>query len=346
MWNELTLGRKLDAVSLALLLLILLLLGGTGLMSHRLVGPVLATGTLPGGWAVHLHDRAVSALFALIYLRLGLGLFIGGFGWTWFGWALLLVVGVPATLIGQAASGLQGHGWYGLVAGNVMARAPVLDGLTKDWMLTAFARPESLATSHAVAEGLLVVAGAGLLAANAGRLSGLITQQARRQAVWFAAAILGAGWLLARLMSLPLPLDNPDNAAIFKPMETPERILPDWYLSPWFAMLRSASTREGGSLISWASLLVLLPVSLLVWAHWRSRVRLAAFLAAGVASAGFIALAMIGRQPPEPEWIAVSSYVTIGYFVYFLLVLPLLSVLDLVWSRAGRTAAMASSEPR
>lgn len=339
-WKAFSLGHRLDAVALALLILILAILGSSGIIMRFMVEPV------PGNWATHLHERAVSALFALIYLRLGLGLFTGGFGWAWFGWALLLAVAVPVTLIGQAASGLQGHGWFGMAAGGVMARAPGLDGLTSEWISAAFGKPEIWLTRHAVAEGLLLAAGAGVVAANSGRLSSLFAGEVRRQAIWLAVAVLAAGWLLARAMSWPLPLDNPDNAVAFKPLETPGRIVPDWYLSPWFAMMRSAATREGGSIISWASLALPVLASPMVWVRWRSPLRIGAWLAAALACAGFVVLAMIGRQPPEPARIAISVSFTAGFFVYFLLVLPFLGVLDLLWKRRAQGSSMLSSEPR
>lgn len=79
--------------------------------------------------------------------------------------------------------------------------------------------------------------------------------------------------LAAVVMYLPNAIGHSDNYIMANPMQTPPSIVPEWYLLPFYAILRSIPNKLLGVVAMFLSLLILLAIPLLD----RSRVRGAQF---------------------------------------------------------------------
>lgn len=75
------------------------------------------------------------------------------------------------------------------------------------------------------------------------------------------------------LFYAPNKLGHPDNYIPANPMQTPASIVPEWYLLPFYAILRSIPDKLGGVIAMFGSLLILLAMPVLD----TSRVRGSAF---------------------------------------------------------------------
>ncbi|HEX3431127.1 MAG TPA: cytochrome b/b6 [Rhizomicrobium sp.] len=136
----------------------------------------------------------------------------------------------------------------------------------------------------------------------------------------------------------PDVLGNPDNYTPANPLVTPPDIVPDWYLMPFYAMLRSVPQKLVGVLVLFGALATLLFVP---WLD-TSRVRSGRFRPLfkpffWVFAIDCILLGYCGSQSVEAAWnlgafsiplIWVARFGTIYYYAYFWLALPIIGLVE------------------
>ncbi|MEM9839232.1 MAG: cytochrome b N-terminal domain-containing protein, partial [Pseudomonadota bacterium] len=138
----------------------------------------------------------------------------------------------------------------------------------------------------------------------------------------------------AFIFYMPNSLGHPDNYIPADPLVTPAHIVPEWYFLPFYAMLRAVDfnflfidAKLGGVIVMVASIMIWF---VLPWLD-RSKVRSMRYRPIAkpffwVMVAAFLLLGWLGAQPAEGIYVVLSKLATLYYFVYFLVVLPLLSV--------------------
>lgn len=127
----------------------------------------------------------------------------------------------------------------------------------------------------------------------------------------------------------PNYLGHPDNYIPADPLVTPAHIVPEWYFLPFYAILRAIPSKLGGVLMMGGAIGILF---LLPWLD-RSPVRSGKFrpifkwcFALFVLN-GFV-LGYCGANPPEGDFILISRISTAFYFGYFIILLPLISLIE------------------
>ena len=123
----------------------------------------------------------------------------------------------------------------------------------------------------------------------------------------------------------PNVLGHPDNYIEANPLVTPAHIVPEWYLLPFYAILRAIPSKLGGVIFMFAAIFVLI---LLPWLD-TCKVRSAAFRPIyrkffWVLVVTVILLGYLGAKPPEGIYLVLSRIGTTYYFIHFLVLLPLL----------------------
>jgi len=123
----------------------------------------------------------------------------------------------------------------------------------------------------------------------------------------------------------PNVLGHPDNYIEANPLVTPAHIVPEWYLLPFYAILRAIPSKLGGVIFMFASIFILM---LLPWLD-TSKVRSAIFRPIykklfWVLFFVVILLGYLGAKPPEGIYLILSRLATAYYFIHFLVILPLL----------------------
>jgi ubiquinol-cytochrome c reductase cytochrome b subunit len=127
----------------------------------------------------------------------------------------------------------------------------------------------------------------------------------------------------------PNSLGHPDNYIPANPLQTPPHIVPEWYFLPFYAILRSIPNKLFGVIALLSSVLVLFFVP---WLD-ASKVRCTSyrpiykwfFWAFVVASIG---LGYLGSQPPEGLSLIFSRILTAYYFLFFLVVMPVVGRIE------------------
>jgi ubiquinol-cytochrome c reductase cytochrome b/c1 subunit len=154
---------------------------------------------------------------------------------------------------------------------------------------------------------------------------------------------------------MPNYLGDADNYIPANPAQTPAHIVPEWYYLPFYAILRSIPNKLAGVIAMFSSILVLaflpwLDTSKVRSTKYRPMAKQFFWMFVVVA----VLLGYLGSQPPEGIYVILGRVLTVCYFAYFLIVLPLLgkvettkplpnSIADDVLAKGGGKAARMAS---
>ena len=123
----------------------------------------------------------------------------------------------------------------------------------------------------------------------------------------------------------PNILGHSDNYIEANPLVTPAHIVPEWYLLPFYAILRSVPDKLLGVIAMFAAIFVLVILPWLDTSKVRSALfrpiykQLYWFLVADVLILGYM-----GAMPAEGAYLLIARIATAYYFIHFLIILPLL----------------------
>jgi len=128
---------------------------------------------------------------------------------------------------------------------------------------------------------------------------------------------------------LPDYLGHSINYEEANPLVTPEHIVPEWYYLPFYAILRAVPDKLLGVVAMFGSILVWF---ILPWLD-TSKVRSATYRPIfkqlfWLLMIDFFILGVVGANPPEGWWITVGQIATFYYFAHFLILLPLVGLLE------------------
>ncbi len=113
------------------------------------------------------------------------------------------------------------------------------------------------------------------------------------------------------------------------PLSTPAHIVPEWYYLPFYAILRAVPDKLLGVVAMFGSIAIWF---LLPWLD-TSKVRSATYRPIykqlfWIILIVFFALGVVGANPPEGWWITAGRILTFYYFLHFLVLLPLVGLLE------------------
>jgi ubiquinol-cytochrome c reductase cytochrome b subunit len=147
-----------------------------------------------------------------------------------------------------------------------------------------------------------------------------------KDAVGLFAFLILFAWFV---FFLPDYLGHADNYIEANPLVTPPHIVPEWYFLPFYAILRAIPSKLGGVIAMFSA------IAVLVFVPWldTSRVRSAKyrplykwfFWLLVIAS---VSLGYLGAKPAEGAYVIWSRIFTFYYFAHFLLVMPILGLIE------------------
>jgi ubiquinol-cytochrome c reductase cytochrome b subunit len=124
-------------------------------------------------------------------------------------------------------------------------------------------------------------------------------------------------------------MGHSDNYIPADPMVTPSSIVPEWYLLPFYAILRSIPNKLLGVIAMFGSLLILLILPLTDFSRIRgNQFRPAMKFAFWIFVVDFLILMWIGSEHPESPYIEVGQIATAFYFSWFILLVPTISLIE------------------
>ena len=148
-------------------------------------------------------------------------------------------------------------------------------------------------------------------------------------------------------------LGSTENYIPANPMQTPNHIVPEWYLLPYYAILRSVPNKLLGVILAFGSLFILfvvpwLDTSPVRSARFRPIYKWVFWLLVG----DVVALGWVGANPPEGIVVTVGQIATFYYYFHFLILFPLLGKLErprplplsIAAAALGRSAPLRGAE--
>ena len=124
----------------------------------------------------------------------------------------------------------------------------------------------------------------------------------------------------------PNVLGHPDNYIFANSMVTPLHIVPEWYFLPFYTILRSIPDKLFGVVFMISSILMLFCLSFFNFIEVRNlnfkfltRILFQFFFSV------CLLLGQIGGKPAEFPFVQIGQLMTILYFIYFILLFPLIN---------------------
>ena len=128
---------------------------------------------------------------------------------------------------------------------------------------------------------------------------------------------------------MPNVLGDSENYVMANPMQTPPAIVPEWYLLPFYAILRSIPNKLLGVIAMFGSMLILLTLPFTDFSRnagiqFRPLSKIAFFIFV----ANFLILGQLGAKHVESPFIEFGQISTVIYFAYFIVIVPSLTLLE------------------
>jgi len=303
---------------------------------------------VPSGWLIrNLHANGAAFFFVFVYIHMAKGLYYGSYRkprvllWS-IGVAIFLIMIVTAFL-GYVLPWGQMSFWAATVITNLLSAIPWIGRDLVEFVWGGFSVDNPTLTRFYSLHFLLpfvltVLAFMHLIALHqhgSNNPLGVTSSLDRvpfypyyifKDVVGFFVFFLVLAFFV---FFAPNAMGHPDNSIAANPMQTPISIVPEFYLLPFYAILRAIPQKLLGVVAMLGAILILLALPYLE----TSRIRSCAFrpfmrLAFWSFVSNFFLLMWIGSQHPEVPYILLGQICTFFYFAYFLLFVPLLGVVE------------------
>ena len=128
---------------------------------------------------------------------------------------------------------------------------------------------------------------------------------------------------------MPNLLGDSENYVMANPMQTPPAIVPEWYLLPFYAILRSIPNKLLGVIAMFSAILILLAMPFTDLSRFRGiQFRPLSKAAFFVFIGNFLILMQLGAKHVESPFIEFGQISTVLYFAHFLIIVPFISLLE------------------
>ena len=313
------------------------------------------------GWLIrYVHANGASMFFIAVYIHMFRGLYYGSYKAPrevlWILGVLIYLLMMATAFFGYVLPWGQMSFWGATVITNLFGAIPLVGESLRTWLWGGFAVGDPTLNRFFSLHYLFpfLIAGVVILhvwalhVAGQGNPAGIEVKDPKKDTVPFTpyATIKDAfGLVLFMILFAYFVFFNPnglgeaDNYLEANPLSTPAHIVPEWYLLPFYAILRAVPDKLGGVILMFGAIAILF---VLPWLD-TSKVRSARFRPLfkqffWIFVVACIGLGYCGGQSPDKILIAVgdggfdvtdlSRILTIYYFAHFLIVLPVLGLVE------------------
>ncbi len=300
------------------------------------------------GWFLrYIHANTASLFFFVVYLHIFRGLYYGSYiqprSHLWISGVTLFLLMMATAFIGYVLVWGQMSLWGATVITNLFSAVPLIGSNLVEWLWGGFSVGNATLNRFFSLHYLLpfLIAGVTLihlaLLHTAGSNNPLGIQKnidvVPFYPYFYVKDLLAFLLLLALLMFLvcfyPNILGHPDNYIPANPLVTPPHIVPEWYFLPFYAILRSIPNKLGGVVAMVSAILVLLCLPVLNFSKLRSsKFRPIFSVLFWFFLTNFLILGWIGQKPVESPFIEIGFYSTCFYFIFLLVLIPLVCKLE------------------
>jgi len=301
------------------------------------------------GWLIrYLHANTASAFFFLVYLHIGRGLYYGSYKsprtLTWIIGTIILIVMMATAFLGYVLPYGQMSLWGATVITNLMSAIPWIGQDIVEFIWGGFSVNNATLNRFFALHFLLPFVLAALVlmhliayhdVVGSGNPLGISANYDRLPfAPYFLFKDLVTIFLFFIVLSIfvffmPNALGDSENYVVANPMQTPPAIVPEWYLLPFYAILRSIPNKLLGVIAMFAAILALLAMPLTDLSKLRGvQFRPLSKIAFFIFVANFLILMQIGAKHVETPFIEVGQISTVLYFAHFFIIVPVVSIIE------------------
>ena len=303
------------------------------------------------GWLIrYVHANGSSMFFLAVYIHIFRGLYYGSYKapreLLWMVGVVIYLLMMATAFMGYVLPWGQMSFWGATVITNLFSSIPLVGDEIVSWLWGGFAVGNPTLNRFFALHYLLpfVIVGVVLLhvwslhVSGNGNPTGLDVKKVDKETVPFHPYYtVKDGFVIVMFLLLfayfvffhPNLLGHPDNYIEANPLVTPAHIVPEWYLLPFYAILRAIPDKLGGVIVMFGALGVLL---LLPWldtskirsAKFRPLYRQFFFIFLLVC----LGLGWLGAQPAEGGYVIAARILTVYYFAHFFIVLPALGYIE------------------
>ena len=302
------------------------------------------------GWLIrYIHAVGASMFFLAVYVHIFRGLYYGSYKAPreilWILGVVIYLLMVITAFMGYVLPWGQMSFWGATVITNLFSVIPVVGTTITEWLWGGFAVDNATLKRFFSLHYLMpfMIFGVVILHIWSLHVTGNnnpvgVSVKEKQDTVPFAPyyTVKDAFSLVCFLILFawfiffnPNILGHTDNYIMADPLVTPAHIVPEWYLLPFYAILRAIPSKLGGVLVMGAAIAILF---ILPWLD-TSKVRSATFRPLykqfyWIFAVNCVALGYLGSQNPEGLFLVASRICTAYYFIHFLLVLPILGLVE------------------
>ncbi len=300
------------------------------------------------GWAVrYAHANTASLFFICVYLHIARGLYYGSYRsprtLLWAIGVIIFILMMATAFLGYVLPYGQMSLWGATVITNLLSAIPWIGQSLVEFIWGGFSVSNATLNRFFSLHYLLPFVLAALVVMhlialhthgsnNPLGITGNLDRLPMHPYFTFKDLVTIFFFILALSFFIfysPNLLGHPDNYIMANPMQTPASIVPEWYLLPYYAILRSIPNKLLGVIAMFASLLILLAMPVLDTSRVRgSQFRPIMRFMFWVFSANFLILMWIGSQHPESPFLEIGQFSTFLYFAWFLLIVPLTGIIE------------------
>jgi ubiquinol-cytochrome c reductase cytochrome b subunit len=301
------------------------------------------------GWAMrYAHANVASFFFIFVYAHIGRGLYYGSYKsprvLPWAIGVIILVVMMATAFLGYVLPYGQMSLWGATVITNLLSAIPYVgqDFVQLVWggFSVSNATLNRFFSLHYLLPFVLAaLAALHLLAlhqhgsSNPAGVTGNIDRLPMHPYFIFKDLVTIFLFFLVLAIIIfyyPNLMGHSDNYIPANPMSTPASIVPEWYLLPYYAILRSIPNKLLGVIAMFASLLILLVMPLVDTSRIRgNQFRPIMKFFFWIFVANFFILMWIGSQHPTAPFVAIGQVATTLYFSWFLLIVPMTGIIEI-----------------
>ena len=337
--------------ALATILLVVLIISGIFLSFHYTPHTEMAFDSVERimrdvnyGWLMrYIHSNGASFFFIIVYIHILRGMYYGSYKYprelNWLFGVFIYVLMMVTSFVGYTLPWGQMSYWAATVITNLFSAIPIFGEGIKTWILGDYTVGNAtlnrfFALHYVFPFVILGVVGLHVAAVHvhgSNNPAGIDIKSENDTVKFFpymlikdTLAFCVCGVVISFVIFFgPNLMAEVDNYIPADPLMTPAHIVPNWYLAPFYAILRAIPDKLGGVAMMFGALLILF---FLPWLD-RSKTRSCNYRPIYkwfmmLFFINFFILSYVGLKPAEGLYLLIARIGLVYYFGFFLIITP------------------------
>jgi quinol-cytochrome oxidoreductase complex cytochrome b subunit len=295
----------------------------------------------------YMHANGASMIFIFLYLHIGRGLYYRSYTtdrrYLWWSGLIIFVLMMATAFIGYVLPWGQMSFWGATVITSLVTAIPVIGESIAYWLWGGFSVSNATLVRFFSLHYLLpfiitAIIGVHLVLLHIVTSTNPLQSESESKVPFYPyfvindmfALSVGLVFFIFLIHFYPNVLGHPDNFIPANPLVTPPHIVPEWYFTPFYAILRSCPNKLGGVIFMAAAILSLFFLPFAPTHHFKPQTSFSStqkiLFWAFIFNFGL--LLFLGGKPAAQPYIFFSQIATFYYFWYVLIEAPLVPWLE------------------